>query len=132
MPQSLTTDEAGRIRVKLTGVVSRAEFEEMFTALKEIEAKSVPIPDRISDISELLNVESGYAMVLPGARMRSVSKFPNNFKNAIIAVTPVQFGLARMFMSLNTNPQIEIAIFKSLDEAELWLSAKPAPVAAVI
>jgi hypothetical protein len=128
MPYSLTTDPKGRIRLALSGIIARADFEGMFADLKQIETTAEVTPDRITDITEVVNMETGYAVMLPNTRERSSMKFRNKFRSAIVASTPVQFGLARMFMSLNTNPQIELSIFKSVEAALAWLDQTKPPV----
>jgi hypothetical protein len=49
---------------------------------------------------------------------RRTQRFANSIKSAVVASRPVQVGFARMYQTLNTNPQVEIQIFAALAEAE--------------
>jgi len=55
-------------------------------------------------------------------------RLKNYIKSAIVANNPSQFGFARMFQTLNDNPQIEIRIFPAAESAMEWLTATPSTV----
>lgn len=115
------------MRVFMGGAVSREEFDAVFAEVYRLEAERDQAPDRITDISTVTSMETGYEQMLPMARKRSKHELPNPLRNALIAVTPMQFGMARMFQSLNTNPKIELRIVGTMDEALAWLAGRPEP-----
>jgi hypothetical protein len=42
-------------------------------------------------------------------------------RTALVAVTPVQLGIARMFQTLNDHPLIELRVFSDREAAVAWL-----------
>jgi hypothetical protein len=55
------------------------------------------------------------------AETRRRATLRNPVKSAIIASDIVRFGFARMFQTLNDNPQIVVAIFGDDESASQWL-----------
>jgi hypothetical protein len=55
------------------------------------------------------------------ASRRRKAPLKNKVKSAIVAPRLDQFGFARMFATLNDNPNIEIQIFNDRDRALEWL-----------
>ena len=55
------------------------------------------------------------------AETRRRATLRNPIKSAIIASGIVHFGFARMFQTLNDNPQIVVAIFGDDESALQWL-----------
>jgi hypothetical protein len=116
------------LRYTLTGLVTTKELQDMSAAGHAIERQFAVYPNRIADVSRLINIEAGYVSMIGLVDRRKKERFPNNFSTAVIAVSLVQFGLARMFKTLNDHPQIEIQIFDNEIDATSWLSEK-APLA---
>jgi hypothetical protein len=82
-----------------------------------------PVPkNRISDLTSLEEIEVGFQSVLQVAEARTRRRLAAPVKSALIARSPLHFGFARMFQMLNTNPQIELRIFASTEEALQWFA----------
>ena len=45
----------------------------------------------------------------------------NPFRTALVAVSALQQGYARMFQTLNDHPMITVRVFDSIAAAEAWL-----------
>jgi len=58
------------------------------------------------------------------AERRRTVALQHPIRSAIVAPTPVSFGFARMFQTLNDHPQIAISIFSTVEAAEAWLVSK--------
>jgi hypothetical protein len=58
------------------------------------------------------------------AANRRKIQFPNSFKSAIITRNSHHLGYARMFQTLNTNPQIIIQIFSDEAPAVQWIASQ--------
>jgi hypothetical protein len=113
--------ESGLIQVTLSGVVTGDDLRQIGDAAAEIEAKSSPITPRITDLTAVTELKIGYGEVQELAARRRVIQFPNSFKSAILVSSPSQLGMARMFQTLNDNPQITIEIFTDRASALAWV-----------
>ncbi len=47
--------------------------------------------------------------------------FPAPFKSAIVVNSDLTMGFSRMFQTLNDHPDIDIQIFKTIEDAEDWI-----------
>jgi hypothetical protein len=121
MPFSLTV-EPGLLRVVLFGNLTMAELLRLADAVVESERILGMTPNQLTDVSQVSGRDLGYFEVLTLADRRRVRTLANSIKSAIVAPKPVDVGFARMFQTLNDHPQIETAIFPTLEEAEGWLA----------
>lgn len=110
------------LRITCSGIVSKAEFVDVLEELRRFESKFECVPDRLTDLSGIAGWEPDFAATMEVTNRRRAEVFPNKFKSAIVAPTPMTYGVARMFQTLNDNPQIEIRIFKARADAEEWLA----------
>lgn len=81
------------------------------------------VPHRITDMTGITDFGIGFPDVLTLAETRRRLKFPNSFRSAIIAPRSEHYGVARMFQTLNDNPQIDIRIFMDKAAAHEWISS---------
>jgi len=113
--------EADIIRLTMSGALTPQDLIGIMRDADEIEKDMDPVPDRISTMTAVTDVQVGYPEVRAFAWHRRKIQFPNVFRSAIVASTPVQRGIARMFQTLNDNPQIVIQIFDDEATALAWL-----------
>ena len=111
----------GILRIEFEGLVVRADWKSMLEQARKFEREADRIPSRLTDTSRVDNLEHGYYDFVDLIAQRAKEGFPNAFKSAIVAPQPIQYGCARMFQTLNNNPQISIEIFAGVDEALHWL-----------
>ena len=52
---------------------------------------------------------------------RVVDKIGHKMYSAVVAPKPLEYGMVRMYSSLNNHPHLVIQIFKSITEAENWI-----------
>jgi hypothetical protein len=112
------------VAVRLFGVVTPGDLERL---ADEGEALELGLPadmNRISDITGVQTFDIKFAAVLNLAKRREVRTLRNPIKSAIIAVQPEQVGFARMFETLNNNPQITVRIVQSRQAALDWFDEK--------
>ena len=119
MPLELIV-EPGLIRVTLYGVLSVQDLREVAAAAMELE-RTPPIPPRITDMTGVTDLQIAYPDVHRLAEQRRGLRFPNDFRSAIVVSGPAQLGMARMFQTLNDNPQITIEIFTDAAQALTWV-----------
>jgi hypothetical protein len=111
------------------GKIRGEDLQELKETIHEIESRMEITPDRISDLSDADVVELRSSDVVAFAESRGVAKLKNNVKSAIIAPGSTQFGLARMFLACNENPNIEITLFKDSASAYKWIGIEAQSVA---
>ena len=109
------------VRFILTGVLTRDDLLGLIPVAAEVEGARAVVPHRLTDLRGISDVQVAYPDVQELADDRRARRFPNSFKSAIVVGSPVQMGMARMFRTINDNPQISIEIFEDEAEALRWL-----------
>jgi len=123
MPFRIET-ESPFLRIVAEGRLTGADLADLLGEVERLEQGLQRIPDRVLDLSAV-SVDTNFRAMLELASRRVSRVFPNSFRAAIVAPTPAVMGFARMFQTLNTNPQIELRIFDTRESAEAWLIAQP-------
>lgn len=113
--------EPGLIRVTLSGALTGDDLRGIAVAADDIEGASSPVAPRITDMTGVTEFKIAYPDVQTLAQHRRGIQFPNTFKSAIVVSGPSQMGIARMFQTLNDNPQITIEIFTESSAALAWV-----------
>ena len=120
MPYALRMD--GRIlRVDFTGTLTNQDLSQCVAELANAEESTAVIPHRLVDFRSVERLDIDFSGVLAVAEARRRRSYRNRFKTAVVASDVVRYGFARMFQTLNDNPQIVIAIFGDEVEALSWL-----------
>lgn len=127
MPFELTTP--GTILfARLFGVFTAPELNHLATEAEIAEASHPLSLDRITDLTEVERFEVGFREIFYFAMRRGQQRFSRVVKSAIVVQEPVQLGIARIYETLNENPQIHICILRSVTEAMEWFAdPKDAP-----
>ena len=112
----------GVMEIKMLGVITVSDLEEHTREVAEIEAQEPVTPNRVMDLREGEAGDVRFGNIHGIAEMRTAAKLKNPIKTAILAASPVQFGLARTFQMLNDNPQITFGVFRDETEARAWLA----------
>ena len=113
----------GLIWITLRGDVTAGEFARHATELAQLErGYAISLP-RFTDLSEN-PVHPDYGTMANFAGVRTRAKLKNKVKSAVFAPSDFQFGMARMFQTLNRNPEIEVQVFRDKDEALKWVGWK--------
>lgn len=111
------------IRVWFTGTLTAANLHDVADELRAHESKLGRAPDRLVDMSGMLATDTTFNLAILAARVRRVHQFPNDFRSALVAPKVEVAGFARIFRTLNRNPQIEVQVFADVEAAEKWLSS---------
>ena len=111
----------GLIELDFHGKVRIDDLQQALQAVEDLESRLGVTPDRITDMSgaDTSELRSGDLVAL--AEKRRKAKLKNKIKSAIVAPSPEHYGLARMFMGFNQNPDISIMIFRDSASAYQWL-----------
>jgi hypothetical protein len=118
----------GLLEAACHGKLTAADLKHLKLTLRDIEARLEVTPDRVSDLTgaDVSDLDSEDLVLLAEYRRAAVLK--NKVKSAIIVPkASVQYGLARMFMAHNQNPDIEIKIFYDYASAHDWLGRETKP-----
>ena len=127
MPFELTTPGA-LLFARIFGLFTARELDRMATEAEIAEASHFVSLDRITDLTAVEYFEIGFREIYLFAIRRSAQRFSRVVKSAIVVQEPVQFGIARIYESLNENPQIHLRIVQSVPEAIEWFAdLKDAP-----
>ncbi len=120
MPFAITI-EPEYLLLTLTGELTEQDLVGIAAAADEIEGPANPVPHRMTDMTGVTDLKIAYPDVQALAKVRRMRMFPNAFKSAIVVGSPAQLGMARMFQTLNDNPQITIRIFNDQASALAWI-----------
>ena len=112
------------LRIRLYETVSREDLTQLADEVLALEARMAPAPDRLSDLSAATEFEVGFAEFYELSLRRRGSPLANDIRSAILVATDVQYGLARMFQTLNDHPRVAVEIFRDLSEALAWVSPR--------
>lgn len=110
------------IRIALTGNVTSQDLVALAEETKVYEHKTAVIPHRITDLTGIEEIAIHYPDISMFAAKRMQLRFPNSFKSAIIVRDGLPLAYARMFQTLNENPQITIRIFVDESSANEWIA----------
>ena len=111
------------VQIALIGRVTGRDLQRLMSEAVHYESAPV-VPHRVTDMSEITHLDVGFPDIMTIAEQRRTLKFPNSFKSAIIASRDLHMGYARMFQTLNDNPQIAIKIFAERKAADEWVSSQ--------
>jgi hypothetical protein len=125
MPFEITT-QGGIFRARLFGVVTGEDLVRFAAEIGTLEDAAPETMDRVTDITETESFDINYSDVLALAIQRRARRFDRPVRSALVARQPVAVGFARMFQTLNDNPQIEIRIVESAEAALAWLAGRAA------
>src|SRR5271155_3003023 len=115
----------GLIEVTFHGKVTVDDLHQLLEILRDVESRLEVTPDRIANFSDAGVSNLRFNDVEAFAKSRQAAKLKNEIKSAIIAPTPEQYSLCRMFLAYNQNPQISIMLFEDSASAYKWIGREP-------
>lgn len=109
------------VYIRYFGAVNHVDLISVanFHATNDVAGPSSP--DRIILVNEVKAANLDFEEMECYARMRRSARLLNKVKSAIVAQTPFQLGMSRMFQELNSNPLIEVQIFPTTAAAVSWV-----------
>jgi len=117
--------ESSWLRIVFAGEVSAVDLANLADRLEALERDLPVTPDRLADLSGLEGGELNFHTLHRLADRRRAAPPRNPIRTAIVAATPLAFGFARMFQTLNDHPLVTIRIFADAAGAEAWLGGPP-------
>jgi hypothetical protein len=122
MPIAIQLKE-GVLHIDFCGEITPQDLVAVVEQTRSFESSGMHAPDRFTDTSGADAIAITFDAMSDFAALRTEAVIPNPVKNAVFAPTEVHFGLARMFQQMNRNPNIELRVFRTRDEAWAWLKA---------
>ena len=106
-------------RLVLSGIVDVKEVNNILEELEPLEKEGkLKHFDRIADLRLVKNFDLNFSDVYAFSQRRKKIVFPVPFKSAIVVNSNLTMGFARMFQTLNDHPDIDMQIFKTMEDAE--------------
>jgi hypothetical protein len=121
--------ESGHAHIVFSGRLTLPEIAEVEKQLDKIEAKAGVSYSRFVDLTGVVDLELNFIKVNQLTASRRSVKLFNLVRAGLVAKSPVQYGIARMFQTLNVQPQTEVGVFSDPESALKWIaeiSEKPA------
>jgi hypothetical protein len=123
MPYRLTISDQ-RVQVDFSGVFSREDLLALARDTAELEATPHGALNRLADLSGVTSASISYVDMHSLVQSRKESPPRSPVRTAIVAPSDVTYGFARMFQTLNDQPNLTIEIFRTLEDAETWLRGR--------
>jgi hypothetical protein len=111
----------GLVEMTVDGLFTGDDLAQLEREIGRIEAEAPVTPHRLADMSAVTGVSIGISDMDSFAARRTAAKLRNRVKSGIVATAPVQYGFARMFLSLMSNPMITVSVFRERESALKWL-----------
>ncbi len=116
----------GILRIRFPEVITSKELVKLNEELSSVEKAYAIIPHRLSDFRPITSADVNFDYMFSFAKHRAARIFSNSFRSALLVGNSYQFGLARMFQTLNDNKSIEIEIFYEESKALDWIRSTKA------
>lgn len=78
-------------------------------------------PSRVTSLADVTHVAVGFSEMLDFVARRRAVGPRQPIRSALVVAEAVQFGIARMFQTLNDHPQVTVRIFQDEATALAWL-----------
>jgi hypothetical protein len=112
------------VRWRPLGVLNTQKIFEFINYVDQSAEERDPHFDRYIDLSKVSGVSVMYDDLSPIAKARKTyysSHISRKVKMAFFANNPLTFGMARMYQTLSEDENLDIRIFKSIDEVASYL-----------
>jgi hypothetical protein len=118
MPITYSVDPVLRlVRTRAEGILTEAETSELYQKIKKDPAFDSGF-SQLCDLTEAEEIQTSAAYLRELARQ---SIFAKGARRAFVTSQLFHYGLARMLQTFCEMEGTEIAVFKSMAEAEQWL-----------
>ncbi|GLC28083.1 STAS/SEC14 domain-containing protein [Roseisolibacter agri] len=115
----------GLLVIRGAGTVTASDLREMPGLTTAFDAGRAVTPNRLIDLTAVEGFDVGFSEMLAAVRERRDAVLSGPTRTAFLTASAVQFGMARMFQTLNDNAQITVRIFEDRAEALAWLRSLP-------
>jgi hypothetical protein len=113
----------GILFVTFPEILSDNDFNLFNEEIEIIEREYSVVPNFIVNLNNVNTFNGDYNSVQKLANQRARKTYPNNILEAILVSSDFQMGFARMYQTVNDNPQLTIRIFKDEAKAIKWIKS---------
>lgn len=124
MPIDITLVET-HLFIRMYGVVTALDLAGYARDSELLEGSQPQTLDRITDLTAVEKFDVSQFDLFQLADRRKRRTYSRVIRSAIIATTPIQVGISRMFQGMSASPQLEYRIVKTLPEAIGWINSSP-------
>jgi hypothetical protein len=118
----ITIQRSGDLfEITFTGKITSTDLFRGARELAELEANEAVTPARLIDLSGVTELDLDFGSMQQFADARKQSQLKNPTRSGVFAPQPLQFGFARMYQSIQENPQLDVQVFHTRTEALAWL-----------
>lgn len=107
-----------------TGLMNTKKILEFITFLNSSSKQRHPHFSRFIDLTQISGISVNYKDLYPIAEQRKAYysvHIKQTIKMAFLVNNPISYGMARMYQMLTSNPQLDVNIFKELEEVSNFL-----------
>ena len=109
------------LRIRLYDTLTDVDLRDLADDVLGLEANQVPTPARVTDMSGLRRISVGFREMLAFVERRRASPPKQSIRSALVVESEVQYGIARMFQTLNNHPLVSVEIFRDASKALDWV-----------
>lgn len=117
----------GLLVIRGSGTVTASDLREVPALTTAFDAGRAVTPNRLVDLTAVEDFEIGFPEMLATVRERRGAAMSGPTRAAFLTASAVQYGMARMFQSLNDNAHVTVEIFGDRAAALDWLRQGGAP-----
>ena len=109
------------LRMRFFDGLTRADLRGLADEMLACEARLPVTPSRLTSLADVTHVDVGFSEMLAFVERRRAVGPRQPIRSALVVAEAVQFGIARMFQTLNDHPQVTVRIFQDEAAALAWL-----------
>ena len=113
--------ESTHAHIVFSGKLSLPEIANAEEQLDKFEAGTGVSYNRLVDLTGVEDLQLNFTGVHQLTASRRTVKLFNMVRAGLVAKSPVQYGIARMFQALNVQPQTEVGVFNDAESALKWI-----------
>lgn len=109
------------VHVEWQGDLHNCDLQEVGRTLPGIAMQLGKVPNVLHTFDKVEALHLEFDAMHAHTRELSRAKLPNKSRSAFFCDRPISYGVARMMQSMNSNPDLQMEVFESLDKAIEWL-----------
>lgn len=109
------------VHVEWYGDMVNEDLIEVGLALPKVGEQLRKVPNVLHTFDKVENLRLQFDAMHAHTRKLSRTELPNRSRTASVCERPLFYGVARMMQSLNSNPNLQMEVFTSLEDALAWL-----------
>ncbi len=109
------------VHVTWYGSLANDDLALLGTEMPKLGIQLGKVPNVLHTFDEVTGIGMQFEAMHSHGRHLGRIKLPNRSRTASVCSNPLSFGMARMMQSLNHNPDLQMEVFSTMEEALRWL-----------